>query len=96
MRQRWLVAFLLVALILAVMSPLASAWPDGLERVAEDTGFIEKAQGSPYEIIPDYAFPGIDNEALSTIVGGIVGTLVVFAVMWGVAAMLRRRGEQTS
>lgn len=96
MRQRWLVAFLLVALILAVMSPLASAWPDGLERVAEDTGFIEKAQGSPYEIIPDYAFPGIDNEALSTIVAGTVGTLVVFAVMWGVAAMLRRRGGELS
>ena len=95
-KERWWIVFLLVALALAVISPIASAWPDGLERVAEDLGFIQKAQDAPYQIIPDYPFPGVGNEALSTIVAGIVGTLIVFAVMWGVAAMLRRRGEEMS
>jgi hypothetical protein len=95
-KERWWIIFLLAALALAVISPIASAWPDGLERVAEDLGFIEQAQDAPYEIIPDYTFPGVGNEALSTVVAGIVGTLVVFAVMWGFAAMMRRRGGQTS
>jgi hypothetical protein len=96
MKERWWVVFLAVALLLAVISPIASAWPDGLERVAQDLGFIEKAQDAPYEIIPDYAFPGIGNESVATVVAGIVGVVVVFLVMWGVAALLRRKAEETS
>ncbi len=96
MEERWWIVFLLVALALAVISPIASAWPDGLERVADDLGFIEKAQDAPYELLPDYTFPGIGNEALSTIVAGVVGTLIVFMVMWGVAAMVRRRAREAS
>ena len=46
-----------------VLAPLASSDPDGLERVAEDQGFLERARDAVYSIIPDYAVPGIDEPA---------------------------------
>jgi hypothetical protein len=91
MKRKWWIVGLLIALAVTLISPLASAWPDGLERVAEDKGFIEDAQDAPYEVIPDYVLPGIGNEALATILAGIVGTLVVFGLAYGLGILLRRR-----
>lgn len=88
---RWAAVGLAVALALTLLSPLASPSPDGLERVAEDLGFIAAAQSAPYEIIPDYVFPGISNEALATIAAGAVGTILVFGLAVGIAALYRRR-----
>jgi cobalt/nickel transport system permease protein len=82
---------LAVAVLLTVVSPLASANPDGLEWVAEQQGFLDFAQDAPYEIIPDYVFPGISSERLATIVAGVVGLLIVLVVTWLVAAARRRR-----
>lgn len=70
-------AGLLIALALVVLSPLASSNPDGLEWVAEQAGFLEKAQEPSYEIIPDYVFPGISNGAAATILAGAVGVAIV-------------------
>ena len=81
---------LLVALALAVMAPLASVNPDGLEKVAEQLGFLENAQGPLYNIIPDYVFPGISNQALATIAAGILGTLIVFGAALALAFLARR------
>jgi ABC-type Fe3+ transport system permease subunit len=86
----WVVG-LLIALALAVISPLASSHPDGLEWVAEQRGFLDAAQGPAYEIIPDYVFPGVSNEAVATILAGIVGTLIVFGVALAVAYARRKR-----
>jgi cobalt/nickel transport system permease protein len=83
---------LLIALALAIGSPLASANPDGLEWVAERQGFLDAAQGSLYTLIPDYVLPGISNEALATIAAGIVGTLVVF----GIAIFIARSRSKNS
>jgi hypothetical protein len=91
MKRKWWIVGLLIALAVTLISPLASAWPDGLERVAEDRGFSEDARETPYEVIPDYVFPGIGNEAVATILAGIVGTLVVFGLAYGLGALLRRR-----
>ena len=91
MKIKWWIIGLLIALAVTLISPLASAWPDGLERVAEDKDFIEDAQDAPYEVIPDYVFPGVGNEAVATVLAGIVGTLVVFGLAYGLGALLRRR-----
>ena len=69
---------LLIALGVALfLSPFASEWPDGLERVAETLGFAGRAApplaGSP---LPDYALPGI-SAGWGTAVAALVGTLVV-------------------
>lgn len=85
-----------LALILAVLSPLASSNPDGLERVAQDQGFLAAAQAPQYNLIPDYLLPGVSNEALATILAGIVGALVVGAVAFLIARARRSRGAATS
>jgi ABC-type Fe3+ transport system permease subunit len=88
-RRIWLYA-LLLALAVALLSPLASSHPDGLERVAEDQGFIEQAQDAPFEVIPDYVLPGVGNEALATILAGVIGALLVAGLTWGLARLARR------
>ncbi len=85
------VAGLAIALALAIASPLASANPDGLEWVAAEQGFLDSAQEPMYNLIPDYVLPGVSNEALATILAGIVGTLIVFGVALLVAYSRRRR-----
>lgn len=82
---------LAIALLLAVLSPLASAYPDGLEWVAERQGFLHTARPPVYNLIPDYVVPGMPNEALATIAAGILGTLLVFGLALGVA--YSRRGK---
>ncbi|MCS7247518.1 MAG: energy-coupling factor ABC transporter permease [Anaerolineales bacterium] len=82
---------LAIALLLAVLSPLASAYPDGLEWVAEEHGFIEAARAPLYEVIPDYLFPGVSNEALATILAGVLGTLIVFGVVFAIGYARRKR-----
>lgn len=93
---KWWHAGLLVVLLVACLAPLASSSPDGLERVAEDGGFIEKAEEPHYYIIADYVFPWIENEALATVLAGIIGVLGVFVLAYSVGWVLRRgnRGAQ--
>jgi cobalt/nickel transport system permease protein len=91
----WAVVGLVIALAVTLFAPLASEHPDGLERVAEDLGFIDLALDAPYEIIPDYALPGIsEGSPMATILAGIVGVLIVAIVGLGIAfaiARLRQR-----
>ena len=94
-RYWWLIG-LLIALAVALLSPLASSHPDGLERIAEDQGFLDRAEDTPYQIIPDYVFPGVKNEAVATVVAGLVGTLVVFGIGYGLAWGVRRRTGQSA
>mgnify|MGYP001765489992 CR=1 FL=1 len=82
---------LLFAFVLAIASPLASSFPDGLEWVAEQHGFLETARDPLYKLIPDYLIPGISNTALATILAGILGTLIVFFVALAVAYTRRKR-----
>lgn len=88
MKSKWWLVALIVCLAVAIFSPLASSSPDGLERVAENKGFIDLAGNSPFEIIADYAFPGIENEAVATIIAGVIGTLLLFGLAYGVAFLL--------
>lgn len=90
---------LAVALALFV-APWASSEPDGLEKVAEDKGFIEAAEetepawdGSP---IPDYAVPGLEESrpALATALAGLAGTVGIFLLAWGLALILKKRGDK--
>ena len=75
---------------LSTLSPLASSSPDGLEKVAEDKGFLAAASDSPFNVIADYAFPGVENEALATMMAGWLGTIVVFVMAYGSARLIFR------
>ncbi len=93
MKRKWWLIALGVALTLAMLSPLASSSPDGLEKVAEDSGLLESAHEAIYNMIPDYVIPGINNEVLATILAGLVGTLILFGACYGLAYLLRKRYE---
>ena len=96
---RWWVLGYIVAVAVTLLAPLASGSPDGLERVAEDSGFIERAQGAPYAIIADYVVPGIQNEALATILAGIIGVTVVYVMvagsLYGLFTLYRHRRRES-
>ena len=94
MKSKWWLISLAICLAIACLSPLASTSPDGLERVAEEKGFIGLAGGAPFQIIADYIFPGIENEVLATILAGIIGTLILFGVVYGLAWLLVSRKKQ--
>lgn len=87
------IAGLLVALLLVLLAPFASRLPDGLEWVAMEDGFLQNARGSFYQIIPEYQFPGISNEAVATIAAGILGIVMVLSVSIGVAYSRRNRSS---
>jgi len=93
MNKRDIIIGLVAAVLLALfISPFASQWPDGLEKVAEDKGFIEKGEVAPAvsSPVPDYAMPGVKNEMLATSVAGVAGTLIVFIVGYGLAVFIRK------
>jgi cobalt/nickel transport system permease protein len=81
----------LLAMILVVLSPLASTNPDGLEWVAEQAGFIETARDPTFTIIPDYTYPGVSNEATATILAGVFGIFIVLIVAVAIAYTRRKR-----
>lgn len=88
-----LVAALLVAVLLA---PLASSWPDGLEKVAEALGFAARAEVAPVASapLPDYQVPGVVHPGLSTALAGVLGTILVFVLLYVVARLIASRSSQ--
>jgi cobalt/nickel transport system permease protein len=86
----WVVGGLLIALAVAAFSPLASPDPDGLERVAEDSGFLDRALAPAFNLLPDYTVPFVSNPVISGLLAVFVGTLVVFGLAWLVARMQRK------
>ncbi|HAX70037.1 MAG TPA: cobalamin biosynthesis protein CbiM [Anaerolineae bacterium] len=79
--RNWVYVGGIIALLVVLISPFASGDPDGLERVAIDMGFIGTGLDAPYEIIPDYTVPFLGETALSTIVAGVIGAIVVGAII---------------
>lgn len=91
-KEIWVLLILAVVLALFA-SPFASSSPDGLERVAEDYGFMDNAKELIKSPIPDYAFPGIGNEKVATAAAGIIGTLLTLAVVYGIGYLIKGRSE---
>lgn len=85
----WVAAGLALALAVVLLSPWASANPDGLERVAEDIGFIHQGMDAPYQLLPDYTIPLLGESGLSTIIAGAIGALVVAGLAIGIGRLLK-------
>ena len=85
--RAFVVGTLVVSLgVATVISQFASGDPDGLERVAEDEGFVDTAEDHALgnSVFADYATSGVGNEGLSLAVAGAGGTLLTLAVGYGV------------
>lgn len=94
--RRFLLVFLLATLLTAgVASYYASSHPDGLEFVAEKTGFLDRAEDSPTASSPlaDYSTRGVEDDRVSVGIAGIVGSVLVLALAGGLFWALRRPGD---
>jgi cobalt/nickel transport system permease protein len=89
----WVIAGVVISLIVVLLSPFASANPDGLERVAMDLGFIDAGQSAPFEILPDYTIPFLGETPLSTILAGAAGMLVVLGLAYLAGRALQRKSD---
>ncbi|MDQ7781175.1 MAG: energy-coupling factor ABC transporter permease [Planctomycetota bacterium] len=101
-RAIWIIAIAGLALafvLAAVVIPHASSSPDGLEKVAEDKGFLARAEGSSVwekSPLPDYSVPGVESEGLSTSLAGILGTIAVFAAGFVVIRLVVGHGAKSA
>jgi cobalt/nickel transport protein len=83
-----------ISLLLAFfLSPFASSSPDGLEKVAETKGFLEKGESwkvwkhAPFS---DYSISWIKNEKVSTALSGLIGTLAIFLIVIGIGKLMKK------
>lgn len=89
MRSVW-IGVACAAALAAFASPFASTLPDGLERVAIDLGFVDRAveRSAP---APDYEAPGLRSTRLGTAVSGVSGVVAVALLSVGLGRLLRRK-----
>jgi len=99
-KQRTFLALglLLCLLVAGVGSYYASSHPDGLEHVAETTGFADSAEDSAVSDSPvaDYRVKGVDDDRLSGGLAGILGVGTMALLSTGLFWMVRRRGPADS
>lgn len=91
-KKELFVSLLLIILLAIIFLPFASKDPDGLEKVAQDKGFSQRAVPSLLRApLSEYLWPSIKNEKLATAMAGIFGILVLFGFGFGSGALIRRR-----
>lgn len=96
LQNGFLRAGLLVSLAIAgVLSYYASSQPDGLEKVAEDKGFLDTAKDSVNAGTPlaDYGITGLENERLSVGLSGIIGVIVTLIVAFAIFKTLAKKAK---
>jgi cobalt/nickel transport protein len=92
--KKFLIAgFALTIFLAGFASFYASSSPDGLEKVAEEIGFLETAKdhANADGALADYGVKGVDNARLSTGAAGVIGVLTTAGVSTGLFFLLRRR-----
>ena len=96
--KKFLISGFAVSLFLAgVVSFYASSDPDGLEKVAEDIGFIETAEDHTYAdgALADYGVKGIENERASVGVAGVIGVIGTAIVGGALFTFIARKPKKT-
>ncbi|AFY46711.1 ABC-type Co2+ transport system, permease component [Nostoc sp. PCC 7524] len=85
----WVVPVVSIVLVAGLLSLVASAWPDGLEKVAEDLGFIDLAEQVRVAVptpLADYGIEGLG--VIGTSIAGLLGAAVCFVVAFGIAKIV--------
>ena len=85
--------------VVVLLAPLADVAPDGLSRVVQRLGFQSSERASIAAPLAEYRVPGLATGALTTILAGCVGTMLLFGLCWLLALGLvprRRRAPESS
>jgi len=77
---KWLVAIIIILAVFLYV-PTYIAGPDGLEAVFETYGFTPPPQ-SWSGLLPDYTIPWIMDEWVTSLLSGVLGILIVFAITY--------------
>jgi cobalt/nickel transport protein len=96
LENKFFLAGLFVSLAVAgFLSYYASSHPDGLEKVAEDRGFLDTAKDSVNSGTPlaDYGITGLDNERLSVGLSGVIGVFVTLIVAFVIFKVIAKKGK---
>jgi cobalt/nickel transport system permease protein len=97
-RKRFFIAFAAVTLLIASLGGfVASASPDGLERVARDHGVAAAQKEPPAGDAPlaDFGVKGVDSSGLASGLAGVLGVGVVLVLAGSLAYAVRRRHDRT-
>jgi PDGLE domain len=92
--KKFYALFFIAALSLAGgLSFYASSSPDGLEKVAEDEGFLESAEDSALSNSPlaDYGLSGLDSERLSVGIAGVIGVVVTAIIALALFTLIKKK-----
>jgi cobalt/nickel transport protein len=96
-KRKWLIIAIVTLIAAGLISNFASPHPDGLVRVAENNGFIDKAKEPSWIAwIKGYELPGIHVPILKVGLAGIIGVALMFLVLYGLTAKLTRREEDNN
>lgn len=82
MENNWKIVFLVAIFVGGILSLFASSSPDGLERVAEREGFLERGVSLFVSPLEDSVVLGIGNETLAMSFAGIFGTMLLFVLLF--------------
>lgn len=91
------IGILIILIIAMALSLVVSSFPDGLEKVAENYGFIDRAVDilpEGFFLIPDYTFGGVENEYWQTSLAGLFGVLIILAIFAVVYLIYRVAGNK--
>lgn len=91
----WVAAGILSSLAVVLLSPLASTNPDGLNRVAEELGFLSTAQSGSGPLA-GYSVPIFENVSAAKIAAGLIGALVVLGIALVAGRALQKKSQSAN
>lgn len=92
-KGRWIILGVITIAIACLLSPWASSHPDGLERVAEDHGFLHQETAvNELAAIPGYEIAGVPWPVVSVGLAGAIGIIIMVGVLFGLTSSLTRSG----
>jgi hypothetical protein len=85
-------AVILITVSLAVLLPLASTFPDGLEKVAETLGIAEP-EPIWKGLMPDYTLPLLGDAYASRLISGLLGLFLAICAAWAIGRAITRENH---
>ncbi len=91
-RRLFIVGLVVTLLVAAVVAQFASSSPDGLEYVAEQEGFADRAAEHDLAEVPlaKYGDDLTDNSWVNTAVAGVAGVLLTLGLGFGLFWIARK------